>query len=58
VLTKSLRVAREDLKLRRVFVVHPGAKSFPLEEWAEAVAIERLRSRLTELLRQQRKGSA
>jgi len=37
--------------------VHPGAKSFPLEEWAEAVAIQRLCSRLTELLRQQRKGS-
>ena len=40
-----------------LIIVHPGAKSFPLEEWAEAVAIQRLRSRLTELLRQQRKGS-
>jgi uncharacterized protein len=55
-LTKSLRVAREDLKLRRVFVVHPGAKSFPLEDWAEAVSIRRLRSRLAELVRQQRRA--
>lgn len=50
-LTKSLRVARQDLKLRRVFVVHPGTKSFPLEDWAEAVAISQLRPRLQELVR-------
>ncbi len=49
--TKSLRVAREDLKLRRALVVHPGQKSFPLEDWAEAVAIPHLRERLLALLR-------
>jgi hypothetical protein len=48
-ITKSMRVAREDLKLHRVLVVHPGQLSFPLEEWAEAVAISRLRKRLGEL---------
>jgi predicted AAA+ superfamily ATPase len=47
--TKSLRVAREDLKLRRALVVHPGQKSFPLEDWAEAVAIPHLRERLLAL---------
>lgn len=49
--TKSLRVAREDLKLRRALVVHPGHKSFPLEDWAEAVAIPHLRERLLALVR-------
>jgi predicted AAA+ superfamily ATPase len=49
--TKSLRVAREDLKLRRALVVHPGQKSFPLEDWAEAVAIPHLRERLLALVR-------
>jgi predicted AAA+ superfamily ATPase len=47
--TRSLRIAREDLKLQRVLVVHPGQKSYPLEEWAEAVAISRLRERLRQL---------
>ena len=40
-----------------LIIVHPGAKSFPLEEWAEAVALQQLRSHLTKLLRQQRMGS-
>lgn len=44
--TKSLRIAREDLKLRRAFLVHPGEKSYPLEPWAEAVSILHLRDRL------------
>lgn len=48
--TRSLRVAHADLKLRRVFVVHPGSKSYPLEEWAEAVSIADLDRRLTKLL--------
>jgi predicted AAA+ superfamily ATPase len=42
---KSLNVAHDDLGLRRVFIVHPGKKSYPLNEWAEAVAIADLRSR-------------
>jgi predicted AAA+ superfamily ATPase len=48
--TKGLRVAREDLKLRRAFLVHPGARSYPLEEWAEAVAIGDLSDRLWALV--------
>lgn len=43
--TKSLNVAHDDLGLKRVFIVHPGKKSYPLNEWAKAVAIADLRSR-------------
>jgi hypothetical protein len=43
-------VARQDLKLRHVFVVHPGQKSYPLDRWAEAVAIQDLRARMEKLL--------
>jgi len=45
-ITKSLQVAREDLGVRRVFVVHPGPGSYPLNEWAEAVSIHDVRARL------------
>lgn len=55
-LTKGLRIAREDLALRRVFVVHPGSKSFPLDEWAEAVGIRKLRARLLVLTRPRHGG--
>lgn len=46
VVTKSLNVARNDLKLKRAFVVCPGSKSYPLNDWAEAVAIQDLNTRL------------
>ena len=45
-ITKSLQVARHDLGLRRVLVVHPGPRSYPLNEWAEAVSIQDVRARL------------
>ncbi|MGE5273464.1 MAG: ATP-binding protein [Verrucomicrobiota bacterium] len=48
-ITKSLRVARDDLGLHRVLVVHPGPSSHPLEKWAEAVAISHLRRRLQKM---------
>lgn len=42
-LTRSMHIAREDLKLDRVYVVYPGAGgSYPLSDWAEAVAIRDL----------------
>jgi hypothetical protein len=38
-----MHTARRDLKLDRLFVVYPGTGgSFPLEEWAEVVAIQDL----------------
>ncbi len=48
--TRSLNVARADLKLKHAFIVHPGTKSYPLNDWAEAVAIGELRSRVEELV--------
>jgi uncharacterized protein len=46
---KSLNVAHADLKLKRAFIVHPGGKSYPLNEWAEAVAIGDLKTRMETL---------
>jgi hypothetical protein len=48
--TKSLQTAREDLKLERAFVVCPGARSYPLNDWAEVVGIGQLRTRLMEFM--------
>lgn len=48
--TKSLATARADLKLQRAFIVHPGRRSYPLNDWAEAVAIGDLKSRLEKLV--------
>lgn len=42
VVTRSLRKAREDLKLKRAYIIHPGSKSYPLTEWAEAVSVQAL----------------
>jgi predicted AAA+ superfamily ATPase len=37
--TRSMRVAMEDLGLSALYVVHPGAKSYPLDENIHAVAL-------------------
>jgi hypothetical protein len=47
--TRSLSVARADLGLKRVFVVHPGTHSYPLNDWAEALAIGAVPGRLARL---------
>jgi len=47
--TRSLQVAKEDLGLRHVFVVYPGPKSYPLNEWAEAVGIRDVPVRLEKI---------
>ena len=47
-LTKSMHVALNDLKLERLFVVHPGAHSYEMNDRTEAVAITNLRARLAE----------
>lgn len=41
-LTRSMRVALEDLGLERLVVVFPGERSFPLAERVEAVGLGRL----------------
>lgn len=47
--TRSMTIARDDLKLHHLFVVHPGKRSYPLDSRAEAVALADVRSRVREL---------
>ncbi len=47
--TKSLQIARHDLKLERAFVVCPGERSYPLNDWAEVLGIGQVRAKLMEL---------
>jgi predicted AAA+ superfamily ATPase len=47
-MTKSMHTALNDLKLERLFVVHPGKDSYVMNDRTEAVAITQLRSRLTQ----------
>jgi predicted AAA+ superfamily ATPase len=47
-MTKSMHIALEDLKLERLFVVHPGNDSYEMNDRTEAVAITSLRERLAQ----------
>ena len=47
-LTKSMHTALHDLKLERLFVVHPGQDSYVMNDQTEAVAITQLRARLAQ----------
>lgn len=47
--TRSMKIARDDLRLHRLLVVHPGTRSYPLDSWAEAVALADLQSRVRSL---------
>lgn len=47
--TRSIHVARADLRLDRVFIVHPGRKSYSLNEWAEAISLQEVRTLNTAL---------
>ena len=48
-MTKSMHTALHDLKLERLFVVHPGKDSYVMNEQTEAVAITSLRARLAQV---------
>jgi len=37
--TKSMRVALDDLKLERLFVIYPGEKDYTLDDRIEVVAL-------------------
>jgi predicted AAA+ superfamily ATPase len=50
-LTKSMAIAREDLKLDQLWVVYPGDTSFPLRPGVEAVALRDLGAHLDRVLR-------
>jgi predicted AAA+ superfamily ATPase len=41
-LTRSIRIALDDLKLKHVFVIYPGTKRFPLGRQVEAVPLQAL----------------
>ena len=47
-MTKSMHTALRDLKLERLFVVHPGNDSYVMNDRTEAVAIGNLRERLAQ----------
>ncbi|MCW5552627.1 MAG: ATP-binding protein [Verrucomicrobiae bacterium] len=49
-LTKSMHIARQDLKLEQLLVVTPGNQSYPLSDWAEVVGTRELMPRLDTLL--------
>ena len=46
-MTRSMRIAHEDLRLDRLFVVYPGKASYDLAEWAEVLPIEKLETTLS-----------
>jgi len=41
-LTRSMQVALEDLKLKRIWVVHPGCDRYPLHDKVECVGVQDL----------------
>jgi uncharacterized protein len=41
-ITKSMRIALEDLRLDQLDVIHVGANTYPLSEKIRAVALKRL----------------
>lgn len=47
-MTKSMHTALHDLKLERLFVIHPGKDSYVMNDQTEAVAFTNLRARLAE----------
>ncbi|MBI4473890.1 MAG: ATP-binding protein [Acidobacteria bacterium] len=49
VMTKSMRVALEDLKLNGIFVIHSGADAYPLDERVEALPLTQMYTRLQRL---------
>lgn len=48
--TRSMHVALEDLRLERLFVVHPGRDSYPMTERIEALSLRDLRTRVRGLV--------
>ena len=48
-MTKSMHTALHDLKLERLFVVHPGKDSYEMNDRAEALGITNLRARLSQV---------
>lgn len=49
VMTKSMHIALQDLKLKRLFVVYPGKKFYPLDDSVEVVSVQDLPGKLATL---------
>jgi hypothetical protein len=47
-MTKSMHTALHDLKLKRLFVIHPGKNSYELNDQTEAVSIADLKAGLAQ----------
>jgi hypothetical protein len=45
-LTRSIHVARHDLRLERVLILYPGATAYALDDTAEVIPLSELRARL------------
>ena len=43
-LTKSMRIAKKDLKLKQLCVVYPGTKTYPLDDGIDCIALTELES--------------
>jgi len=48
-LTKSMRIALQDLRLKHLFVVYPGKESYLLGPQVDVISIQRLPAKLVEL---------
>ncbi|MDD2710519.1 MAG: ATP-binding protein [Verrucomicrobiae bacterium] len=57
-MTKSMHAALRDLKLKKLFVVHPGKDSYEMNDRTEAVSITRLRARLSQTETEARQSSS
>ena len=49
VMTKSMHITLEDLKLERIFTVYPGKEAYPMHERVEALPLAQLHERLEKL---------
>ena len=41
-ISKSMRIAMQDLKLERLWVVYPGEKGYPMDDNIECVSLSQL----------------
>jgi hypothetical protein len=49
VMTKSMHIALEDLKLERIFAVYPGKDAYPMHDRVEALPLAQLHKRLAQI---------
>jgi len=49
-MTKSIKIAQQDLNLEKVFIIYPGIKSYPLDHNTVVISLKNINS--SEILRQ------